>query len=99
MSLLELFCHVDDFCQTFLPSFYAHLLESGVRQRQRARHLSSSEIMTILILFHQSHYRDFKAFYTQHVRVHLRAEFPGSVSYTRFIEFMPAVLFPLCAYL
>lgn len=99
MSLLELFCHVDDFCQTFLPSFQAHLLESGLRQRQRLRSLSPSEIMTILILFHQSHYRDFKAFYLQHVCLQLHAEFPGLVSYTRFIEFLPSVLLPLCAYL
>jgi len=99
MSLLELFCHVDDFCQSFLPQHQAHLLAVGVRQRQRARSLSESEIMTILILFHQSHYRDFKAFYTQEVLAHLRAEFPGLVSYTRFVEFMPAVLLPLCAYL
>lgn len=99
MSVLELFCHVDDFCQTFLPSFQTYVLESGLCQRQRARQLSPSEIMTILILFHQSHYRDFKAFYTQQMRVHLRTEFPGLVSYTRFIEFIPSVLLPLCAYL
>jgi hypothetical protein len=55
--------------------------------------------MTILILFHQSHYRDFKAFYLQHVQVHLCREFPGLVSYTRFIELIPSVLLPLCAYL
>ena len=30
--------------------------------------------MTILIHFHQSHYRDFKAYYTQHVSQHMRAE-------------------------
>lgn len=99
MSVLELFCHVDDFCQSFLPSFQTHLLESGLRQRQRTRQLSPSEIMTILILFHQSHYRDFKAFYRQEVVAHLHAEFPGLVSYTRFVEFIPSVLMPLCAYL
>jgi hypothetical protein len=45
--------------------------------------------MTILILFHQSHYRTFKAFYTEHVCVHLCNEFPSLVSYTRFVEFFP----------
>jgi Transposase DDE domain len=99
MSLLELFCPVDDFCQSFLPSFQAHLLESGLRQRQRTRQLSPSEIMTILILFHQSHYRDFKAFYRQEVWAHLHTEFPDLVSYTRFVEFIPSVRMPLCAYL
>jgi hypothetical protein len=32
--------------------------------------------MTLLILFHQRRYRDFKTFYTQHVRVHLHSTAP-----------------------
>jgi hypothetical protein len=99
MSLLELFCHVDDFCQVFYPRWQAKLVTPDIRQRDRKRSLSPSEIMTIMIHFHQSHYRDFKAFYTQHVQVYLRAEFPSLVSYNRFVEFMPSVLIPLCAYL
>jgi hypothetical protein len=54
--------------------------------------------MTILIRFHQSHYRDFKAYYCEHVLQHLRSEFPGLVSYTRFVDYIPSALFPLCAY-
>ncbi len=99
MSLLELFCHVHDFCRVFQPRWQAALLAHGSQHRRRSRQLDLSEIMTILILFHQSHYRDFKAFYTQQVLVHLRTEFPGLVSYTRFVEFMPSALIPLCAYL
>lgn len=99
MSLLELFCHVDDFCCTFEPEWQRQRLPGGVTRRNRARRLCLSEIMTLLILFHQSHYRDFKAFYTGYVRVHLRAEFPGLVSYSRFVEFIPSALLPLCAYL
>ena len=97
-SLLELFVHVDDFCKVFLPFWYQQLLENGARQRQRGRSLSMSEIMTILIAFHQSHYRDFKAYYCQQVLSHWRAEFPGLVSYTRFVEFIPSALLPLCVY-
>ena len=97
-SLLELFVHVDDFCQSFMPVFEQHLLNSGKIKRQRERSLSISEVMTILIHFHQSHYRNFKAYYCEHVLLHLRGEFPGLVSYTRFVEFMPSALFPLCAY-
>jgi hypothetical protein len=97
-SLLELFVHVDDFCQKFMPTMAPQLLVSGQRQRQRQRSLSISEVMTILIHFHQSHYRHFKAYYTEHVLVHLRAEFPGLVSYTRFVDFIPSALLPLCAY-
>jgi Transposase DDE domain len=99
MSVLELFCDVDDFCRHFEPKWHKQCLASRSRHRNRARELALSEIMTILILFHQSHYRTFKAFYTEHVCVDLRGEFPGLVSYTRFVEFFPSALIPLCVYL
>jgi hypothetical protein len=37
--------------------------------------------MTLIIGFHQSRYRDFESYYTEHVCQHLRAEIPKSVSY------------------
>jgi hypothetical protein len=98
-SLLELFCDVDDFCQQFVPVWRSKLIASGEIQRQRERSLSISEIMTILIHFHQSHYRDFKAYYTDYVLERLKPEFPGLVSYNRFVEMIPSVLMPLCVYL
>lgn len=70
-SLLELF-HVDNFWQAFRPVWYEHLLKSGQRQQLRESHLSGSKIMTIMILFHQAHYRNFKAFYLGYVCRHLR---------------------------
>src|SRR5947208_941582 len=99
MSILELFCSVDDFWQQFSPNWHQDLLTSGQRQRLRATQLHSSEIMTIVILFQQSHYRTFKAYYTEYVQRHLRGEFPTLVSYQRFAELMPTVLVPLVAYL
>jgi len=99
MSLLELFCHVDDFCQSFLPDWEQALLQSGLKRRRRAGYLCPSEIMTILIYFHQMRYRDFKTYYTQFVQVYLRTEFPNLVSYNHFVELTPSVLVPLCAYL
>ena len=98
-SLVELFSDVDDFCQVYMPVLENHLLANGTIRRRRARSLCVSEIMTILIHFHQSHYRDFKAYYCKHVQEHLHSEFPGLVSYQRFVEFIPSVLIPLCAYL
>ena len=99
MSLLELFCHVDDFCQQFEPHWQQHLLTAGTRRRQRRGQLSTSEIMTIVIHFHQAHYRDFKAYYLHYVAVQLRTEFPRLVSYHRFVELLPTIVVPLCAYL
>jgi transposase len=75
------------------------MLSAGEIQRQRERSLSISEIITILIHFHQSHYRNFKAYYTEYVLVRLSREFPGLVSYNRFVEFIPSVLLVLCVYL
>ena len=75
------------------------MLANGAIHRVRAGKLSHSEIMTIMIHFHQSRYRDFKSYYTRHVQEHLRSEFPELVSYERFVALMPGVLVPLCAYL
>jgi hypothetical protein len=66
-SLEELFCHIDDFCQQFEPKWHRLLLSEGVQHRQRQRSLSLSEVMTILVSFHQQQYRNFKAFYCKHV--------------------------------
>lgn len=98
-SLEELFCHVDDFCQAFEPVWHRQLLSYNLKTRQRKRSLALSEIMTLLIGFHQSHYRNFKAYYLQHVCRYWRAAFPKLVSYHRFVEWTPSCLFPLCCYL
>lgn len=97
-SLLELFIHVDDFCQQFQPVFTRQLLAHGRSKRQRRRALSVSEVMTILIHFHQSHYRTFKDYYCGYVCLHLRAAFPSLVSYTRFVEYIPSVVVPMAVY-
>lgn len=99
MSLLELFCDVDDFMQAFLPYWREKLVESGAIKRNRKTQLSESEIMTIMISFHQSHYRDFKAYYIQYVQRHLNEEFPQLLSYNRFVELTPRILVPLMVYL
>lgn len=99
MSLVETFCDVDDFCQYFEPRWKSFLLSSGMSQRNRAGHLSLSEIMTIMIHFHQSGYRTFKAYYQKHVQEHLSDAFPKLVSYSRFIRLMSRSFVPLVFYL
>jgi hypothetical protein len=98
MSLLELFCDVDDFWLRFAPQWKASQLTTG-KLRERKGQLCPSEVMTILIHFHQSHYRTFKAYYTEHVQVHLTSEFPHLVSYTRFVALIPRMMIPMLAYL
>jgi hypothetical protein len=99
MSLLELFVDVDDFCQIFLPIWYKRLLGDGSKKRLRSGQLSMSEIMTIIIYFHQSRYRDFKSYYINHVCKQLEREFPNLVTYERFVILMPTAFGPLSAYL
>src|SRR5512143_3159660 len=99
MSLDDLFCDVDDFCRQFLPAWHRQPLQHGERQRLRGCRLVLSEIMTILIHFHQSHYRDFKAYYWFHVCQHWADAFPNRLSYNRWVAVIPTALVPLCVYL
>jgi hypothetical protein len=98
MSVLELFCDVDDFMLSFALQWRASQLAAG-KQRARAGSLWPSEVMTILIHFHQAHSRTFKAYDTEYVQVHLTREFPHLVSYQRFVALIPGVLVPMLAYL
>ena len=50
------------------------LLSAGERQRDRAAQLCLSEVMTLIVLFHASSYRNFKAYYTEHVMRHYARE-------------------------
>ena len=97
MDILALFCDIDDFCLLFEPQWRKQLLET--RQRDRTSTLCLSEVMTIIVLFHASSYRTFKAYYTGHVLKHMAWAFPHLVSYNHFVELMPSALVPLGGYL
>lgn len=99
MSLVELFCAVDDFCQLHEAAYEQHLLTAGHVKRIRRPQLSASEMMTIIIHFHQASYRTFKDYYMKHVLKHLTGEFPNLVSYHRFVALMPRVGHLLLLYL
>lgn len=94
MDWVELFCDVDDFRQDFEPRWQQRLIVEGERQRRRESPLVLSEVLTILIAFHQSGFRTFKA-YDLDLLWHHRAEFPKLVSDQRFVEQTPGTLIPL----
>ena len=97
-KLVELFCDVDDFCKVFIPQWRKQLLEDGTQKRQREGQMTTSEIMTIVISFHMSHYRDFKNYYLRYVSLVYKNEFPNLLSYTRFLAVMTRVIVRMCDY-
>src|SRR6516165_5049884 len=98
-QLIAIFCDMDDFCKAFEPMYARRLLHAGQRQRQRQTTLALSEILTLLVYFHWSHYRTFKHYYTEYVAAHVRPYFPHLVSSQRFVELLPRALVPWCGYL
>lgn len=99
MELEKLFWEVDDFCLIFEPHFFSQLLPSLQKQRFRKTRLHLSEIMTIIIYFHHSNYRNFKSYYQDYLLQYHRHNFPHLVSYNRFVELMSDSLIPLIFYL
>lgn len=99
MNLIELYCDVDDFFKVFLKRWNKQLISSGEKRRLRLSRLSISEIVTILIFFHASRFRDFKHYYLLQICGELREYFPQVLSYNRFVALIPTVIVPLCAYL
>jgi hypothetical protein len=77
----------------------SRLLGAGGCRRDPPARLCLSEVMTIIVLFHASSYRNFKAYYTEQVMKHYAGAFPRLVSYQRFVELLPSALVPLCGYL
>ena len=87
-KIIEIFVKVDDFCNEFDNEFTKNQLADpcDVKKRNRKAGLCDSETITLLISFHSGQFRNFKHFYLHYVSVHLRDDFPGLVSYNRFIE-------------
>ena len=96
-DLVSLFCSVDDFWKKFKPYFEKNQIGNKSTRGPTCK-VSMSEIMTILILFHQSNYRTFKYFYFSILQFH-RKEFPNLPSYSRFVSLQKTAFIPLFAYL
>ncbi|MCI0473264.1 MAG: IS982 family transposase, partial [Ignavibacteria bacterium] len=67
-NITEIFCEIDDFVQEFEKFQNNRSLESGKEKiRNRQSKLNTSEIMTIMVLFHLYGYRNLKTFYLGYV--------------------------------
>jgi hypothetical protein len=88
-KITEIFVKVDDFCKEFkneLDRLDQPALPSDKKTRNRSTSLCESEVITILISFHSGQFKNFKSFYNAYCQAHLKEDFPGLVSYNRFIE-------------
>ena len=69
------------------------------RKYHRTSTMSKSEIMLILILFHDLGYRCLKHFYLEKICKHMRYLFSKIVSYNRFVELEKEVAIPLVLFI
>lgn len=98
LTLVSIFCDVDDFCKQFEPEWNRALIEnltSGKKKRDRKTELPLSEAITIVVMFHKTRYRTFKDYYIRFVLGSLKPYFPKILSYSRFVNLMKTCLFPL----
>lgn len=99
MLLTTIFYEIDEFCKQFESELKKLLIRNTAQKRQRKNNLSMSEVMTIAVFFHHSGYKNFKAYYTNHVQKHLSTAFPCLVSYNRFVELKQNVAFPIAIFM
>ena len=100
-KVTEIFFIIDEFDKNFekIVSDHSLVQNTDLKQRNRKSTLSDSEVMTILILFHSGHYRDLKHYYINHIKKHMKSEFPQTVSYNRFVELQKKVVVKLAIFL
>jgi hypothetical protein len=99
MDLTQLFCDIDDFVKNFSQEKDSFLLISrGKANRGFPPQMSLAELMTVIVLYHASGFKNFKSFYF-YLRENKRTDFPKLLSYSRFVEWIPYCLLPLTSFL
>lgn len=91
-KVTEIFFLADDFCIEFYKIINGYTL--GYKPKKKPL-MSTSEIITIMILFHLGQFKNIKHFYTGYIQKHMSNEFPQTVSYNRFVELMQQSLLPM----
>ena len=100
-KITEIFFIIDEFSKVFDATTEKSSLisDSAIKTRNRKSKVSQSEVMTIMVLFHYKQYRNLKHFYLYYVKVHMKNEFPESVSYNRFVELEQKAILPMAIFL
>jgi hypothetical protein len=84
-DIAELFCFIDDLCKAIKSETGKRRLRNGekIGTPTRTPGLNDGEIMTIMPMFQQVKFRDFKSFYKMYLPQYL-PEFPCMPTYERF---------------
>jgi len=95
-DITDLFVFLDDFSKFYEQEEKKYILpEPGKRQyKTRKPFLSLGELLTIVVLFHRSNIKTFKAYYLLYLPLY-KKDFPNLPSYTRFVELSSRALLPL----
>jgi IS5 family transposase len=94
INITALYCCPDDFCKVF-EEWERHRLIPSEKKRCREGKLSLSEMLFIMVLFHLSPFRHFKAFYCYGVGQQYRGCFDEIPHDDRFVSLMPRLFAPL----
>ncbi|WP_428485301.1 IS982 family transposase [Rhodopila sp.] len=94
IDITALYCCLDDFCKVF-EDWEAHRLIPLQRTRQRPGKLSRAGMLFIMVLFHLSPFKHFKAFYLYGIGHEYRSCFGEIPNYDRFVSLMPRLFAPL----
>jgi Transposase DDE domain len=94
VDVTALYCCLDDFCKV-IEDWEAHRLIPSPTTRQRPGKLSRAEMLFIVVLFHLSPFKHFKAFYRYGVGQQHRACFGDLPHYDRFVGLVPRLFVPL----
>jgi hypothetical protein len=94
INITALYCCLDDFCKVY-EEWEGHRLIPSGKKRNRAGKLSLSEMLFIMVLFHLSPFKNFKAFYLCGVGYRYRSCFDEIPHYDRFVSLMPRLFVPL----
>ena len=95
-KITDIFYLIDEFCKEFNTSIASHTLGN---KPKRVPRMTTSEVITLMVLFHTGGFRNMKHFYLGYVKVHLTHLFPDTVSYNRFVELMQSATLPMTLFM
>ena len=84
-KITNIFYLIDEFCNNFDKSICKYTLGNKSKRKPK---MSTSEVITLIVLFHYGCFRNMKDFYLYYVKLHLGHLFPNTVFYNRFVELM-----------